>query len=530
MPLQPVAVDSGAAGGGTTGGAGSGGAECPLGTGGTGGTGACGPGTSRKEALSSERLREWAVQWSSPSGGASHLRAVGAGTAGAGGAGTAGAGGSATGGTGVASAGGIGTCRQETLSLERLREWAVQWGSPGGGASRAHTTRAGGVRTPGATGGTGGAVAVGAAMGSPGSRRQESLSPELLREWAVQWGSPGGGASRLRAGGAGNTGAGGVGTTGAGGSATVGTGARWQETLSPERLREWPVQWGSPVGIRRPAICGHSRNLLRGHWLFDLVKAELQERHTCTDLGELRSYLGLQITRDRARRTITLTHSHMVQQVLQRFDFQFSSPQPTPLSTGHSLSAPPSDESVELSGPYPELVGCLIYLMTCTGPDLAYPLSLLARYMAPGRHRKGHSFSLGTGSVSWRSTRSSSVLSSSYEVEIYAGAMAAQELCWLTYLLSDLGERPRSPPDLYVDNTAMIALCQDQRLEHKTMNIALRYFLTRELQQRGQLHLAYVATQASTADVFTKALGSSDHQRLCSALGLVPTLPHLLVS
>ncbi|CAI7863991.1 unnamed protein product, partial [Closterium sp. NIES-54] len=36
--------------------------------------------------------------------------------------------------------------------------------------------------------------------------------------------------------------------------------------------------------------------------------------------------------------------------VLQRFGFQFSSPQPTPLSTGHSLSAPPSDESVEPSG------------------------------------------------------------------------------------------------------------------------------------------------------------------------------------
>ncbi|CAI5955164.1 unnamed protein product [Closterium sp. NIES-65] len=40
-----------------------------------------------------------------------------------------------------------------------------------------------------------------------------------------------------------------------------------------------------------------------------LVKSELQKRHTCTDLGELRSYLGLQITRDRARRTITLTQS-----------------------------------------------------------------------------------------------------------------------------------------------------------------------------------------------------------------------------
>ncbi|CAI7888440.1 unnamed protein product [Closterium sp. NIES-53] len=285
------------------------------------------------------------------------------------------------------------------------------------------------------------------------------------------------------------------------------------------------------------------------------VKSELQKRHTCTDLGELRSYLGLQITRDRAQRTITLTQSHMVQQVLQRFDVTYSSLQATPLSTRHSLSALPSDESVVPSGPYLELVGCLMYLMTCTRPDLAYPLSILARYVAPERHRpehmaaakrvlrylcstsgmglvlggrrpvvltghadaswaddqatqwssQGYTFSLGSGSVSWRSTRSSSVLGSSCEVEIYAGAMAAQELRWLTYLLTDLGEPPRSPPVLYVDNKAMLALCREHRLEHRTKHIALRYFLARELQQRGQLRLAYVASEANTADIFTKA-------------------------
>ncbi|CAI7879927.1 unnamed protein product [Closterium sp. NIES-54] len=76
--------------------------------------------------------------------------------------------------------------------------------------------------------------------------------------------------------------------------------------------------------------------------------------------------------------------------VLQRFGFRYSSPQSTPLPTKHSLSAPPSDESVEPSGPYPELVGNLMYLMTCTRPDLAYPLSILARYVAPGRHRPEH--------------------------------------------------------------------------------------------------------------------------------------------
>ncbi|CAI7792388.1 unnamed protein product [Closterium sp. NIES-54] len=52
-----------------------------------------------------------------------------------------------------------------------------------------------------------------------------------------------------------------------------------------------------------------------------LMNSELQKRHTCTDLGELRIYLGLQITRDRAQRTITLTQSHMVHQVLQHFGF-----------------------------------------------------------------------------------------------------------------------------------------------------------------------------------------------------------------
>ncbi|CAI7863028.1 unnamed protein product [Closterium sp. NIES-53] len=122
------------------------------------------------------------------------------------------------------------------------------------------------------------------------------------------------------------------------------------------------------------------------------------------------------------------------------------------------------------------------------------------------RSSHGYTFSLGSGSVSWRSTRSSSVLSSSREAEIYAGAMAAQELRWLTYLLRNLGEQPRSPPVLYVDIKAMIALCQEHRLEHRMKHIALRYFLARELQHRGQLRLAYVATRANTADIFTKAL------------------------
>ncbi|CAI7890457.1 unnamed protein product [Closterium sp. NIES-53] len=78
--------------------------------------------------------------------------------------------------------------------------------------------------------------------------------------------------------------------------------------------------------------------------------------------------------------------------------------------------------------------------------------------------------------------------------------------------VTNLGQAPRCPPVLYVDNKAMLTLCQEHRLEHRTKHIALRYFLARELQQRGQLRLAYVASQANTADVFTKAFQPCDHQ------------------
>ncbi|CAI7843933.1 unnamed protein product [Closterium sp. NIES-54] len=76
---------------------------------------------------------------------------------------------------------------------------------------------------------------------------------------------------------------------------------------------------------------------------------------------------------------------------------------------------------------------------------------------------------------------------------------------------------------VYVDDlvfaTAYTAGLAHVKLEHRTKHIALRYFLACELQQRGQLRLAYVASQANTADIFTKALQPCDHQRFCTMLG-----------
>ncbi|CAI7879378.1 unnamed protein product [Closterium sp. NIES-54] len=77
--------------------------------------------------------------------------------------------------------------------------------------------------------------------------------------------------------------------------------------------------------------------------------------------------------------------------VLRRFGFQFSTTQLTPLAIDHRLTGPFPDEPFESSGPYAVLVGCLMYLMTCTRPNLAFPLSVLSRFVVTWRHRPVHS-------------------------------------------------------------------------------------------------------------------------------------------
>ncbi|CAI7862403.1 unnamed protein product, partial [Closterium sp. NIES-53] len=115
----------------------------------------------------------------------------------------------------------------------------------------------------------------------------------------------------------------------------------------------------------------------------------------------------------------------------------------------------------------------------------------------------------GHSDAYWADDQATQHSSQGYTFSLGFGSVLLEKHHILT-LLTDLGEWPRSSPVLYADNKAMLALCREQSLEHRTKHIALCYFLARELQQRGQLCLSYVASRPNTADVFTKALGSGD--------------------
>ncbi|CAI7922479.1 unnamed protein product [Closterium sp. NIES-54] len=201
-----------------------------------------------------------------------------------------------------------------------------------------------------------------------------------------------------------------------------------------------------------------------------LVKADMQERHSCTNLGPsaLRLPVLLAIAHSSVYRPLAL--SSTFGQVRRA---EWSVPRAcglphVPDDVNTTRPRVPSQPSGSLPGSRTSGMGLVlggqVSVVLIGQSDASW-----ADNQATQHSSQDYTFSLGPGSVLWRSTRSSSVLGSSCEAEIYVGAMAAQEIRWVTYLLTDLGERPRSPPVLYV-NKAMLALCHEQFIVHSFLH------------------------------------------------------------
>jgi hypothetical protein len=64
------------------------------------------------------------------------------------------------------------------------------------------------------------------------------------------------------------------------------------------------------------------------------LKKSLSSRYEMTDLGEIQSYLGVNITRDRASHTIEIDQKEYVQTIVERFGMRDANPVYTPLPAG----------------------------------------------------------------------------------------------------------------------------------------------------------------------------------------------------
>ena len=239
-------------------------------------------------------------------------------------------------------------------------------------------------------------------------------------------------------------------------------------------------------------------------------KKDLQREFEMKDQGEVHHILGMSISRNRDKHTLTISQRTYLENVLKRFNMQDCKPVATLIDPNQNLVKLKDDEqSVNLED-YQALIGCLTYAMTISRPDSATAVGILSKFMSkPGQsHWKGvkrvlryikgslnvglkfdasnqtyvdvvgftdadwagdvverkstsgYVFQICGGTVSWRSKRQEIVALSSTEAEYIALSFAAKELMWLRSFLKDLGYEQQSNL-LYENNQGSTALSKN---------------------------------------------------------------------
>ncbi|KAH9178079.1 hypothetical protein AeNC1_017477, partial [Aphanomyces euteiches] len=231
------------------------------------------------------------------------------------------------------------------------------------------------------------------------------------------------------------------------------------------------------------------------------TKMVLSKRFKITDLDALSYCLGIKVMRSPSG-SVFIHQSKFLKSVL----------------------AKPEAEQVYVSN---DAVGCLMYLMVATRPDIAVAVGVASQFLEnPGqqhwsavkcifrylkgtedfgieysgsqdvcgytdadwagdtdtRHStNGYCFMPNNGIVGWKSRKQRTVALSSTEAEYMGLSEASQEAVWMKRLLLDLDEVDvKTPIVVWKDNQGSIALAKNPQHHNRTKHIDIRYHFVGE--------------------------------------------------
>ncbi|GJU53920.1 zinc finger, CCHC-type containing protein, partial [Tanacetum coccineum] len=111
------------------------------------------------------------------------------------------------------------------------------------------------------------------------------------------------------------------------------------------------------------------------------TKEFLSSRFSMKDMGEADVILGIRIKHE--SNGISISRSYYIKKVLKKFNYFDCTPVSTPMDTSEKLM--PNDGQAVSQLEYSRMIGCLMYAMTCTRPDIAFVVGKLSRHTSnPG--------------------------------------------------------------------------------------------------------------------------------------------------
>src|SRR5712672_3174363 len=288
----------------------------------------------------------------------------------------------------------------------------------------------------------------------------------------------------------------------------------------------------------------------------DRLKDQITKRYEVTDLGNIESYLGIRILRDRSKKHLTIDQSGYIKDILDCFGMIDTNPNHTPLPTGADVHLIKYDGQASLEDikNYQSLIGSLLYVQIGTRPDLSFAVSRLAQYAsnpsaqhlrlaqyvlsyllktkdmclsydgAEGDGLHGYTdsslgdqtddwhstcrfvFLLANAAIGWASRKQRTIAQNTTEAEYMAMADASNQGVWYRSFLAELGYDVNTPIPLHCDNKGTVDLALNPVTGRRSKHIEIRHHVVHKYSESGQISLICTPTAEMVVDGFTKSL------------------------
>ncbi|CAH2207849.1 jg3075, partial [Pararge aegeria aegeria] len=301
--------------------------------------------------------------------------------------------------------------------------------------------------------------------------------------------------------------------------------------------------------------------------IMENFKRYLMSKFEMTDLQDIKLFLGIKISRYNDK--ITLDQSAYIKTILNKFKMHECKPVHTPLENKLKYEALNSDE--KYNAPCRNVIGCIMYVMICTRPDLSSCINILSRYTNKNnkelwqclkrvlrylkgtadlkltyrrcnynnilcgyvdsdwggndtKDRKsttGYLFKLFEQcTITWSTKKQMSVAASSTEAEYMALFEAVREALWLKSLAASININIVNPIIIYEDNNGCISIANNPTNHKRTKHIDIKYHFSREQIEKNVIKLNYIPTGQQLADALTKPLPAITFHEMRRKMGL----------
>lgn len=301
--------------------------------------------------------------------------------------------------------------------------------------------------------------------------------------------------------------------------------------------------------------------------LIENVSNQINKKFEMTDLGHVKHYLGIEISKDPFDNYL-MSQTRYIEKIIECANLSDAKTSKFPVDTGYFKI---EDENfLDNNTEYRKLIGMLLYLTTHSRPDISASVSILSqklskpsqtdlnevkriiKYLSGTKHLKlrlsfnqndnnllafsdanwaeergsrksnsGYICMWNGGAISWSCRRQDIIALSSTEAEYVALAETCKEVMWLKKLIKFFNVTSKLPTTVFTDSQSCLKMIANEKFSNRTKHIDTKFHFSKNCVMKKEIELIYVETSNNVADLFTKPLASTKIKHLRTLAGVI---------